>query len=111
MRMITARSKTVLPKETPTVAQQIAAFAEAASYDWLSDHARERLKICVLDAIGCALAAIGEGPLPALRDHVEELGGAKLCTLIGGGKSAPDRAAFYNGSLVRYVDFNDSYLG
>jgi 2-methylcitrate dehydratase len=30
--------------------------------------------------------------------------------LIGGGKSSPDRAAFYNGALVRYLDFNDSFL-
>ncbi len=40
----------------------------------------------------------------------EEFGGAPLCTLIGGGKSAPDRAALYNGALVRYLDFNDSFL-
>jgi 2-methylcitrate dehydratase len=30
--------------------------------------------------------------------------------LIGGGRSAPDRAAFFNSALVRYLDFNDSYL-
>jgi 2-methylcitrate dehydratase len=30
--------------------------------------------------------------------------------LIGGGKTAPDRAAFVNGALVRYLDFNDSFL-
>ncbi len=30
--------------------------------------------------------------------------------MIGGGSTAPDRAAFYNGALVRYLDFNDSYL-
>jgi 2-methylcitrate dehydratase len=33
-----------------------------------------------------------------------------MCTLIGGGKTAPDRAAFVNGALVRYLDFNDSFL-
>ena len=32
------------------------------------------------------------------------------CTLISGGRSAPDRAALYTGALVRYLDFNDSYL-
>ena len=29
--------------------------------------------------------------------------------MLGGGQTAPDRAAFYNGALVRYLDFNDSY--
>jgi 2-methylcitrate dehydratase len=28
----------------------------------------------------------------------------------GGGATAPDRAALYNGALVRYLDFNDSYF-
>ena len=32
------------------------------------------------------------------------------CSLIGGGCAVPDRAAFYNSTLVRYLDFNDSYL-
>src|SRR5574341_1174583 len=45
-----------------------------------------------------------------IREDVEELGGNPLCAMIGGGRSAPDRAAFYNGALVRYLDFNDSYL-
>ena len=45
-----------------------------------------------------------------VREQVEEFGGAPLATLIGGGRSAPDRAALYNGALVRYLDFNDSYL-
>src|SRR5574341_2632694 len=45
-----------------------------------------------------------------IREDVEELGGNPLCAMIGGGRSAPDRAAFYNGALVRYLDFNESYL-
>src|SRR5439155_13714642 len=58
----------------------------------------------------CALGALGAEPICLLREHTEELGGAAMCTLIGGGRTAPDRAAFYNGALVRYLDFNDSYL-
>ena len=32
------------------------------------------------------------------------------CTLIGGGFTDIDRAALYNSALIRYLDFNDSYL-
>ena len=64
----------------------------------------------MLDALGCALGALTAEPVAAIRAQVEEFGGAPLCTLIGGGASAPDRAALYNGALVRYLDFNDSYL-
>jgi hypothetical protein len=45
-----------------------------------------------------------------VRQQVREFGGAPLATLIRAGRTAPDRAALYNGDLVRYLDFNDSYL-
>src|SRR5262245_50741487 len=40
----------------------------------------------------------------------EDFGGRAHSTLIGGGRTSPDQAAFYNSALVRYLDFNDSYL-
>jgi 2-methylcitrate dehydratase len=45
-----------------------------------------------------------------VRAQVDDFGGRPLCTLIGAGRTAPDRAALYNGTLVRYLDFNDSYF-
>jgi 2-methylcitrate dehydratase PrpD len=30
--------------------------------------------------------------------------------LIGGGTTSPESAAFYNGALVRYLNFNDAHL-
>src|SRR5437588_3380468 len=45
-----------------------------------------------------------------LYAQLEDFGGNPLVSLIGGGKTAPDRAALYNSALVRYLDYNDSYL-
>src|SRR5256885_11302489 len=45
-----------------------------------------------------------------VHDQVAEFDGSGPCSLLGGGHAAPDRAAFYNSALVRYLDFNDSYL-
>ena len=45
-----------------------------------------------------------------ISEPAREFGGAPLVTLIGAGKGAPDRAALYNGALVRHLDFNDSFL-
>jgi 2-methylcitrate dehydratase len=45
-----------------------------------------------------------------VRREVEEMGGRPLCTLIGGGHTSPDRAAFHNAAAVRYLDFNDSFM-
>ena len=54
--------------------------------------------------------ALDGEPIRMIREHLDDFGGNGLCTLIGGGKTAPDRAAFYNGALSRYLDFMDSYL-
>ena len=93
-----------------TCAEQLAGFVNRASFDDISNAARLQLKIRVLDALGCAIGAMGGDPVALLRDQVEEFDGEGSCTLIGGGRAAADRASFYNGALVRYLDFNDSYL-
>jgi 2-methylcitrate dehydratase len=93
-----------------THAEQLAAFVVRASYDDLSEEARHQLKIRILDGLGCAVGALKGEPVRLLKDQVEEFDGAQHCTLIGGGKTAPDRAVLYNSALVRYLDFNDSYL-
>jgi len=46
----------------------------------------------------------------AIRNMIDDFGGSEMCTLIGVGKTTPVRAAFYNSGLIRYLDFNDSYL-
>jgi 2-methylcitrate dehydratase len=96
--------------ELTTRVEQLARFTAGARWDDISEPAREQLKLRVLDAIGCALGALGEPVPEMLRAHVESFGGERLATLIGGGRTAPDRAALYNGALVRYLDFNDSYV-
>ena len=93
-----------------TTVERLAAFVSARSWEDISSEARAALKIRVLDALGCALGALGGPPVKAIRAEVEALGGNPRCTLIGGGRSAPDRAALLNGAAVRYLDFNDSYF-
>lgn len=93
-----------------THAEELATFVVGASYDDLSEAARNQLKIRVLDGLGCAIGALNGEPIRLLKAQIEEFGGVEQCTLIGGGKTAPDRAALYNSALVRYLDFNDSYL-
>jgi 2-methylcitrate dehydratase len=93
-----------------TRVEQLAGFVCARTWDDVSDDARAALKVRVLDALGCALGALRGPPVQAIRGLVEELGGTPSCTLVGGGSSAPDRAALLNGAAVRYLDFNDSYF-
>jgi 2-methylcitrate dehydratase len=93
-----------------TVVRRLARFVVSRSWEDLSEPARAELKIRVLDALGCALGALRAAGVLAMGALLAVVGGRPLCTLIGGGRTAPDRAALYNGALVRYLDFNDSYF-
>src|SRR5690625_3132312 len=93
-----------------TEVANLARFVGDAAYSTLSEEAATQLKIRVLDTIGVAIGALDAEPMVAIRALTESLGGTTDSTLIGGGTSAPDRAAFYNAALSRYLDFMDSYL-
>jgi len=89
---------------------RLAEFVVARRYADLSAAAADQLKLRVLDSLGCAFGALGAEAATLVRQHTEAFGGAPLAGLIAGGRTAPDRAAFDTGALVRYLDFNDSYL-
>ena len=93
-----------------TEVQDLARFVARARPEDLSADARAQLKIRVLDTVGVAIAALDAKPMRAIARMTSELGGRPRCALIGGGRTTPDRAAFHNGALSRYLDFMDSYL-
>ena len=93
-----------------TIVEQLASFVSRAGDKDITDGEREQMKIRVLDSLGCALGALGTPPIEMIGRHTAEFGESDRCTLIGGGHAAPDRATFFNGTLVRYLDFNDSFL-
>src|SRR4030043_1481453 len=93
-----------------TMLADLASFVVNADYGQISETARVQAKIRVLDALGCAIGALDAEPIKMIATQNADFGGNPLCTLIGGGRTAPDRAALYNSALVRFLDFNDSYL-
>ena len=94
-----------------TAVQQLARFVADAKWSSISPASQEALKKRVLDALGCAYGALDAAPLRAIREHTEDFGGSLLSSLFGGGRTSPDRAAFHNGAAVRYLDYNDAFLG
>ncbi len=92
------------------IVNELAAFVVGSKYTDLSETALHQEKIRILDALGCGIGALDGEPIKVIRSQIEDFGGAGRCSLIGGGQTAPDRAAFYNSALVRYLDFNDAYL-
>ena len=93
-----------------TIVRQLGSFASKTDHKTMSHEAREELKKRILDTIGVAIGALEGEPIRMIREHNADFGGRELCTFIGGRKGAPDRVAFYNGALSRYLDFMDSYL-
>jgi len=91
--------------------QRLAGFVVAASWEQVEPPAQEELKKRVLDSLACGIGGLGGPPVKAIREQVAVLGGNPLATLLGGGRTAADRAALYNGAAIRYLDFNDCYLG
>src|SRR5437868_5239515 len=97
------------PNEAPSPQklEQIAEWAASRTFEDINPVDRPYLKLLVLDAIGCAIGALGHQPILTVRALTDDLGGSGWCTMLGGGKSSPDRAAFFNGACVRYLDFMD----
>ncbi|WP_137286065.1 MmgE/PrpD family protein [Halorussus salinisoli] len=104
-----------------TTTSDIADFALGLDFEDLSDDTVDELKKRILDSFGIAVAAMEEEPVGVVGDTVAEFGG-EGCTLWGGGSSpesdssavaataSPPDATMYNTTLVRYLDYMDSFL-
>ena len=95
----------------PTLAQMLAQRADAANFRALSPATVHEVKRRVLDAIGCALGAWTSRPAKITRGVAEAVSVSNGASLLGSKhRTTPDLAAFSNGALVRYLDYNDTYL-
>lgn len=93
-----------------TIAEKIADFGLGLNFDGLSDVVVHEVKRRVIDSLGCALGAIDSPPVVAARAVAPRLGNG-LARIIGTDiLTAPEYAAFVNGVMVRYLDWNDTYL-
>jgi 2-methylcitrate dehydratase len=87
-------------------------YALKLSYRDLPQEVIQRTKQIVLDTVGCALGGAESPPAKIARAAASEITSAIPSTvLISGQKTSPDLAAFANGVMIRYLDFNDTYAG
>jgi 2-methylcitrate dehydratase len=94
-----------------SVAEQIANFACNLTYDDLSKEAIHEAKRRLIDSFGCAMGAWLAEPVKIARQlasfSTSEIGANVIGTRH---ISSPDLAAFANGVMFRYLDYNDTYL-
>ena len=87
-------------------------YALKLSYRDLPQEVIQRTKHIVLDTVGCALGGAESPPAKIARAATSEVTSAIPSTvLISGRRTSPDLAAFANGVMIRYLDFNDTYTG
>src|SRR6266850_3756852 len=87
-------------------------YALKLSYRDLPQEVIRRTKHIVMDTVGCALGGAQSPPAKIARAAASEVTSAIPSTvLISGQKTSSDLAAFVNGVMIRYLDFNDTYAG
>jgi 2-methylcitrate dehydratase len=108
---LAAASARAASGEEPPLAGRLAAYAHALRFEDLDPATVETVKIHLLDALGCALAALDARPVRICREIALSDGAGSATVLGTDRRSSPELAAFANGVAIRYEDFNDVYVG
>jgi len=94
-----------------TLAQQLARFAVANSFDKLPLEVIESVRMRVLDILGISIASSSLDTSQSARAFVASQGGNPQALGIGMGYRVPtSQAAFINGVLAHSLDYDDTHL-
>lgn len=94
-----------------TLAQRLAAFAAASTYDTLPGEVIESVRGRVLDILGICFAATELETSRAATEWVAAQGGVAHANAIGLTERVPAaQAAFVNGVLAHSLDYDDTHL-
>jgi 2-methylcitrate dehydratase len=93
-----------------TLAGRLADYAAGLSFDRLTREAVHEAKRRFIDSFATAVGAMPSDAYAIARRCAHRVSGDPAASLLGGGRSSPEWAAFVNGLLIRYLDFNDTYL-
>jgi 2-methylcitrate dehydratase len=106
------------------LAEELSEYALTLTYGSLDELVVLEAKKRLIDSLGCAIGAFGEAPVKIAREVAtagaqvrrenrsrKKKRGQGVSTLLGTrlGASA-DMATFVNGVMIRYFDYNDTYL-
>ena len=94
------------------MAEMLARYATELKYEDLPEDIVHTAKRTILDTFGCAFGGYTAGPSQIAhqarkRRHGQSGAATVLCNGI---KTSPDLAAFANGVMIRYLDFNDAFV-
>ncbi|MCH7914795.1 MAG: MmgE/PrpD family protein, partial [Deltaproteobacteria bacterium] len=92
------------------LAQQLADYSTRTNYQDLGKEIVHEIKRRLLDALGCVYGSFNERPAVLARRVASQLGKGGATIWGTNLKSTMDLATFANGTMIRFLDFNDTYL-
>ena len=92
------------------ISQYLTSYTMALTYDDLPDGVVRQTKRMIVDTLGCAIGGYPSEPSRIARELADTVSSSRPATVLGSGQStSPDMAAFANGVMIRYLDYNDGY--
>src|SRR5258708_18714413 len=95
---------------TQPLANRFAAYASTLQYGDLPAPAVHETKRRFIDSFATAVGAMDADAYAIAKRCAERVQGQPGAGLLGGGRSSTEWATFVNGLLIRYLDYNDTYL-
>src|SRR5262245_4858590 len=93
-----------------TIVEQLAAYAGGLRYEDLPAEVVRQAKRLIVDTVGCAVGGYGAEPAAIAHDLAATVTSTRPATImVSGQRTSPDLAAFANGAMIRFLDFNDGY--
>jgi 2-methylcitrate dehydratase len=93
-----------------TIAAQLATYATSLHDQDIPPETSHLAKRMIIDTVACGLGGYHSTPSQIARDMAATVTSTQPCTVMGSGqRTSPDLAAFANGVMIRYLDYNDGY--
>jgi 2-methylcitrate dehydratase len=89
----------------------LASYAAGLSYDGLTASAIHECKRRIIDTLACATAAFDAEPVAIARRMARSRSSSHPARVLGDGTATtPEFAAFVNGAMIRFLDWNDTLI-
>jgi 2-methylcitrate dehydratase len=100
------------PAPGTTIAEILAQYATTLKYEDLPPEVVRLAKRVIIDTLGCAIGGYSAEPSQIAVRLAAGVSAANAATVIcSGARTSPELAVFANGVMMRYLDFNDGYIG
>src|SRR5437763_3019183 len=92
------------------LADRFARYAERLRFEDLPANVVHETKRRFIDSFATAVGAMDSDAFAIAKRCAGRVSGQPGASLLGGGRSSVEWATFVNGLLIRYLDYNDTYL-